>query len=139
MKVRNINTNINEAINKKLKMDEDSIFDGHRFVTLGKDITTIDIDLPLVKIDKNSVIVKWIGKLELHNDGVYGMTIDVKSMTANSDEEKSSEVQSGPLNFNGFDFVIRKTKNGDIPDVQVFIESIYVATQERKIYVEFII
>lgn len=120
-------------------MDEDSIFDGHRFVTLGKDITTIDIDLPLVKIDKNSVIVKWIGKLELHNDGVYGMTIDVKSMTANSDEEKSSEVQSGPLNFNGFDFVIRKTKNGDIPDVQVFIESIYVATQERKIYVEFII
>lgn len=137
MKVKNIKTNINEAINKKMKLDEDSFFEGHDFVTRGKDIKLVDIDLPLVKINKESVILKWKGKMELHIDGVYGFNLDVKSLTADSEEEADSQTQSSPLNFNGFDFVVTKIKNAEIPEVQVFVNSIYVATVEKKIYVEF--
>ena len=139
MKVRNINQHINEAVNSRMKMDEDSLFDGHNFATYGKNITMIDIDMPLVRIDKESVIIKWLGKPELHNDGVYGFAIDVKSMTATSEEDTDSQVEAGPLNFNGFEFVVKKVKNPEAADVQIFIESVYVSTQEKKIYVEFMI
>jgi hypothetical protein len=139
MKVVNIKKSINEAINNKLKMDEESHFEGHNFVTYGKNITTVDIDMPLVKINKESLIIKWIGKLELHNDGVYGFAVDVKSMTADSEEDPDSQTENGPLNFNGFEFVVKKVKNPEAADVQVFIEHIFVSTKEKKIYVEFII
>lgn len=137
MKVNDIKKNLDEATFKKIKESEDSHFEGHSFVTHGKDITTVDIDMPLVLIDKLSVVIKWSGKLDLHNDGVYGLAISVKSMTANSEEEERSDVPSSPLNFNGFEFVVKKIKNPDMPDIQAFITDVFVSTKERKVYVEF--
>jgi hypothetical protein len=137
MKVRDIKTNLNEAVKAKIKMNEDSHFEGHNFITYGKEIAMVNIDLPLITIDKNSVIVKWVGKLELHNDGVYGFDIDVKSFSANSEKDKDEQTPAGPLNFNGFEFEIKKVKNPEAADVQVFIDSVYIATQEKRIYVEF--
>jgi hypothetical protein len=140
MKVQNIKTNINEAMNKKIIMDEESYFEGHDFVTRGKDIGgTIDIDLPLIKINKDTLIVKWNGKLELHNDGVYAFNIQIKSVTADSEEDADSQTQSGPLNFNGFDFVVTKRKNPEVAEVQVFIESVYVNTHDKKVLIEFVL
>lgn len=131
MKVKDIKSALNEAINTKMKISEDSHFEGYNFVTYGKEISAITMDLPLIQIDKNSVIIKWVGRMELHNDGVYGFEIDVKSLAADGDD--------GPLNFNGFDFIMKKTKNPEATDIQVFIDSVFVATQEKKIYVEFLI
>lgn len=137
MKVEHIKTTINEAFDKKLKMDEESFFEGHKFITYGKEINLIDTDLPLIKIKKDSVVIKWIGKPELHNDGVYAFNIDIKSVTAESEED--GEAQGGPLNFNGFENVITKRKNAEVPEVQVFISSVYIATNEKKIHIEFTI
>ena len=121
-------------------MDEESYFEGHDFVTRGKDISgTIDIDLPLIKINKDTLVVKWNGKLELHNDGVYAFNIQIKSVTADSEEDADSQTQSGPLNFNGFDFVVTKRKNPEVAEVQVFIDSVYVNTQEKKVHIEFVL
>src|SRR5258706_11575864 len=100
MKVEHIKMTINEVVSKKMKMDEESFFEGHNFITYGDEINIIDIDMPLIQIKKDSVVVKWIGKPELHNDGVYAFNIDVKSVTAQSEED--GESQAGPLNFNGF-------------------------------------
>lgn len=139
MKVEHIKQSINEAVGKKMSLDEESIFDGHNFVTHGKEISMVDIDLPLVRIDKDTVVVKWVGKPELHNDGVYAFHIDIKSMTASSEEDVDSETQATPLNFNGFEFIIKKIKNPEVAEVQIFISNIYVVTQEKKIYVDFTI
>lgn len=137
MKVQHIKTTINEVINKKIKIDEESFFEGHNFITYGKEINLVDIDLPLIKIKKDSLIVKWTGKPEFHNDGMYAFNIDVKSVTGESEED--GKAQAGPLNFNGFEHVITKRKNAEIPEVQVFIQSVYIATQEKKIHIEFTI
>lgn len=132
MKVQHIKTNINEAVNKKIKLDEDSFFEGYSFVTNGKDITTVDIDSPLFTIDKDSIVVKWSGKLEMHNNGVYAFNVDVKSVAAMGEDQ-------APLNFNGFDFDIEKIKNPELQEVQIFIRSLFIATEEKKIYVKFTI
>ncbi len=137
MKVNAIKASINEAVNNRIKMNEDSNYEGHNFVTYGKGITTIDIDMPLIIIDKDSVIIKWTGQLELHNDGVYAFNIDVKSMVGNSEEDTDSQVQTSPLNFNGFEYIVKKVKNPEVAEVQVFINTVYVSTKEKKIYVEF--
>jgi len=132
MKVQHIKTNINEAVNKKIKQDEDSFFEGYSFVTYGREITTVDIDSPLFDIDSDSIVVKWSGKLEMHNDGVYAFNVDVKSITASSEDQ-------APLNFNGFDFDIEKIKNPEVQEIQIFIQSLFIATEEKKIYVKFTI
>src|SRR5258705_7826060 len=128
MKVQHIKININEAVNKKIKLDEDSFFEGYSFVTNGKDITVVDIDSPLFTIDKDSIVVKWSGKLEMHNNGVYAFNVDVKSVAAMGEDQ-------APLNFNGFDFDIEKIKNPELQEVQIFIRSLFIATEEKKIYV----
>lgn len=135
MKVQHIKTNINEAVEKKFKMDEESFFEGHNFITYGKEIKLVDIDIPLIKIDKDSMVVKWTGKPELHNDGMYAFHIDVKSVTADSIED--GESPAGPLNFNGFERVVTKRKNVEVPEVQVFIVSVQIYTQQKKIHIEF--
>lgn len=139
MKVDRIKSNINEAVNKKMKVDEESFFEGHSFVTYGREINSITIDAPILSIKKDTVVIKWSGKLELHNDGVYAFNIDVKSMVGDSEEESNSEVQSSPLNFNGFEFEVKKRKNPEVPEVQIFIDNVHVSTQEKKIYIEYII
>lgn len=137
MKVEHIKTTINEAFNKKIKLDEESFFEGHNFITYGKEINLVEIDLPLIKINKDSLTIKWVGKPELHNDGVYAFNIDIKSVVAESEED--GESQAGPLNFNGFEHVVTKRKNVEVPEVQVFIQSVFISTQDKKIHIEFAI
>lgn len=139
MKVAHIKNAINEVITKKIKMDEESHFEGYSFVTYGSDVNIVDIDHPLITVNKDSLVIKWNGKLDLHNNGVHGLTIDIKSITAKTDEKSNSEVQSGPLNLNGFEFVVIKIKNPEAEDVQAFINAVHILTKEEKINVEFIV
>lgn len=135
MKVKDIKYTLNEAFKKKMEQDENSYFEGHDFVTYGKHITTVDIDSPMFVVDKDTVVIKWSGKPEIHNDGIYGFEVVVKSLTADSVKEEG--IKDEPLNFNGFEYVVEKEKNPEAQDVQLYIESVFIETQQKKIHVRF--
>lgn len=138
MKVSHIKSIINENIGKS-NLDEESFFEGHNFITYGKNIELITAELPQGQIDKDSVIVKWVVKFDMGNIGIFGVNIDIKSIVAEIGEDQDSNVQKTPMNLNGFEHKIIKRKNGEIQELQIFLSSIHIDTNLKKIDFEFTI
>lgn len=123
---------INEATTKKMVLDEESYFEGYDFVTNGKELGSfIETDMPNVKIDHRTVVVKWKLKFDMGHIGIYSSNIEIKSIVASTDGNETGQPQ--PLNLNGFQHNIAKEKNPEVNDIQVFIKSIYINTGKKQI------
>jgi len=138
MKVKEIKKTINENVGRMM-IDEESFFEGHNFITYGKQIELVSSDSEQGQVDKDSVVVKWIAKFDIGNIGVFGVNIDVKSITAEIGDDEDEEIERAPLNLNGFEHVITKRKNPEVQELQVFLSSVHINTAEHKIEYEFTI
>lgn len=138
MKVKEIKKTINENVGKMM-IDEESFFEGHNFITYGKQIELVSDDLKGGHVDKDSLVVKWIAKFDIGNIGVFGVNIDVKSITAEIGDDEDENVERTPLNLNGFEHIVTKRKNPEVEELQVFLSSVHINTAEHKIEYEFTI
>ncbi len=138
MKVELIKSKINENVVKS-NLDEESFFEGHNFITYGKNIDMVSAELPQGQIDKESIVVKWVAKFDMGNIGIFGVNIDIKSITADTAEDEDSNVQSSQINFNGFEHNIIKRKNAEVQELQIFLSGVSIDTQAQRIDFEFTI
>jgi hypothetical protein len=134
---------INENSEKSYltNMNEDSFYDGYKFVEYGKNIENISLLLPSSEtedyaIDKDKVVINWGAKFEFRNSGIEGVQITVLSLQApiiaTGGEAGSREVE---VNYAEYNFNVVKEKIVESQDVQIFVSAIEVDVETKTVNV----
>lgn len=118
-------------------MNEDSYYDGHKFVEYGKNIDNVTLIMPTkndveYSINKESLIITWGIKFEFRNSGIEGVQISVLDLEATVRTTSEEDVK---LNFAEYKFNIIKEKNVESEEVQFFIGSIEIDVEQRIVNV----
>lgn len=144
MKKRTLLNLITESTQKQhlTNMNEDSYYDGHKFVEYGKNIENISLIMPSTddveySIKKNSLVINWGLKFEFRNAGIEGVQISVLDLeadlvTTNLTVDDEQEVK---INFAEYKFNVIKEKNVENSEIQIFITSIEVDMEQRIVNV----
>jgi hypothetical protein len=120
---------INETTTKKMVMDEESYFEGYDFKTNGHEMHTYDSNITNGELIKRSINVKWKLKFIMGHDGVYGSTVEIKSVVAAIEQNG----QNVPLNLNGFGHNIVMEKNPEVDQMQILLTSIFIDVVKKEI------
>jgi hypothetical protein len=121
-------------------MNEDSFYDGYKFVEYGKNIDNISLLLPSTdvedfSIDKNKVVVNWGVKFQMRNSGVDGVEISVLTIQAPiiaTGDAGSREVE---INYGEYRFNVIKEKIVESRDVQIYVTGIEVDVEQKLVNV----
>lgn len=148
MKKRTLLNLIGEGVDKTYltNMNEDSYYDGHKFVEYGKNIDNVSLILRSqdenveYSINKERMRVDWGLKFEFRNFGVDGVQISILGMTADLITTTYSEVghddeQETPINFAEYRFNVIKEKNVENNDLQMVITSVEVDAEQKIVNV----
>jgi hypothetical protein len=136
MKKEKIIKIIKETVESKVltNLNEDSFYDGHKFIEYGKNIENVSIISPTdqeLSIDKNSLIINWGVKFIFRNSGIESVIINILNIDA-----KISNVDDQEIQFNSSEFEIEifkeKLKNNDI---SIYINSVEIDLELKKINV----
>jgi hypothetical protein len=137
---------INEANEKPqlTNMNEDSFYDGYKFVEYGKNITNVSLIFPSTElaneefeIDKNKLVINWGVKFEFRNSGIEGVQITVLGLEANLIKTGAAGKEEIPINFGEYKFEIIKEKNVENKDVQIYVASIEIDAEQKVVNVVF--
>jgi hypothetical protein len=142
MKKRTLVKLIGEGVDKTYltNMNEDSYYDGHKFVEYGKNIDNVSLIMPSTdqadySINKEKLSISWGAKFEFRNSGIEGVQITILSMEANLITSGEIENEETPINFAEYKFNVIKEKNPESKDLQIFINSIEVDVEQRIVNV----
>lgn len=155
MKKGRIISLINEKLEKTYisNMNEDSYYEGHKFVDYGKNIENVSVIMPSTdmleySINKNSLVINWGVKFEFRNSGIEGVQVSVLSIeanlitttsTENPDKESliafNDDDQETPINFGEYQINVIKEKDLESKDFQMFITSVEVDAEQRVVNV----
>jgi len=142
MKKSKINEIITENVKKNylMNMNEDSFFDGHKFVDYGKNIENITLMMPSTdledfSIDKDKLIITWGAKFNFINSGVEGVQVEVLNIDANIITTGEGESKNIPINFGEYNIEVVLEKNIEIKELQMFVTSIDIDVEEKTVIV----
>lgn len=121
-------------------MNEDSFYDGHKFVEYGKNIENISLIMPSsddddFSIDKDKLSINWGAKFEFRNSGVEGVQIEVLGIDANIITSGEGESRVIPINFGEFKIEVLKEKTIEVNDVNMFVKSIEIDAEQKLVNV----
>lgn len=140
MKKRTLLNILNEDTDKTkiTNMNDDSFYDGHKFVEYGKNIQNINLippsnEIEKYSIDKEKLSITWGVKFQFRNSGIEGAIIDVLNLEAKLITTSGGTKQETPINFGEYVFSIIKEKNPEIKDVQISIESIEIDLEQKLV------
>lgn len=138
MKKGKIISVVNETVEKTYlsNMNEDSYFDGHKFVDYGKNIENISLIMPSTdeveySIDKKSLVIKWGARFEFRNSGIEGVLVEVLDLQANL----IANEESTPMNFGEYQIQVIKEKNVESKDLVMYVTSIEVDVEQKLVNV----
>jgi hypothetical protein len=112
---------INEAMARgvEFNINDDSFYDGHKFVEYGKNI-------PVVRnVNEESLVVTWGVKFQFRNSGIEGVQIAVLSL--------EGKINGENVNFAEYKINVFKEPNPEIKDIQIYIESVEVNVEQRTV------
>lgn len=143
MKKGRIMTVINETVEKTYtsNMNEDSFYDGHKFVDYGKNIENVSLIMPSTdagdySINKDKLMISWGVKFQFRNSGVEGFEVSVLGLEANlMISGGESEPDETPINFGEYKIEVVKEKNLENNDLEIFISSIEIDAERRIVTV----
>lgn len=132
--------NENTEQTKMSNMNEDSFYDGYKFVEYGKNIENISLIMPSTDtqdyaIDKEKVVIKWGAKFIFRNSGIEGVEINVLNLEAPIIGTGDGDKQDIPVNYGEYRFEITKEKNIESQDIQIFISGIEIDVENRIVNV----
>jgi hypothetical protein len=133
---------INENTEKTYlsNMNEDSFYDGYKFVEYGKNIEHVSLLMPSTDtedyaVDKEKLVINWGAKFEFRNSGIEGVQITVLNLQAPIFSTGEAGRQDVPVNFGEYKFEVIKEKNIESQDIQLFISSIEIDVENRVVNV----
>jgi hypothetical protein len=143
MKKGRILTVINEKVEKTYlsNMNEDSYYEGHKFVDYGKNIENVSLIMPSTdmgdySINKDKLMITWGVKFEFRNSGIEGVQVNVLGIEANlMITGGDAEPQETPINFAEYEINVIKEKDLENKEFQMFITSIEVDAEQRVVNV----
>ena len=142
MKKGKINTIISENVDKNYltNMNEDSYFDGHKFVDYGKNIQNISLMMPSTdledfSIDKDKLSISWGVKFNFINSGIEGVQVEVLDINANIITSGEGESRKIPINFGEYKIEVVKEKNVESKEFQMFVSSIDIDVEQKTVNV----
>jgi len=121
-------------------MNDDSFYDGHKFVEYGKNIENISLIMPSTDeedftIDKDKLSINWGAKFEFRNSGVEGVKIEVLGIDAKIITSGEGESRSISINFAEFKIELLKEKSIEVNDVYMFVKSIEIDAEQKIVKV----
>lgn len=133
---------INENTEKPYltNMNEDSFYDGYKFVDYGKNIENISLLLPSsdtedFSIDKTKVVINWGAKFEFRNSGIEGVQISVLSLQAPIIATGEAGTRDVEINYGEYKFNVIKEKIVESQDVQIYVSAIEVDVEQKLVNV----
>jgi hypothetical protein len=133
---------INENTEKTYlsNMNEDSFYDGYKFVDYGKNIENLSLLLPSTdtedySIDKNKVVINWGVKFMFRNSGIEGVQITVLSLQAPIIASGEAGTRDVEINYAEYKFNVIKEKIVESQDVQIFVTGIEVDVEHKLVNV----
>jgi len=121
-------------------MNEDSFFDGYKFVEYGKNIENISILLPSTdtedfSIQKEKVVINWGAKFIFRNAGIEGVQINVLSLVAPIIATGGDEPREVPINYGEYRFEVIKEKIVESQDIVMYVTGIEVDVENKLVNV----
>lgn len=121
-------------------MNEDSFYDGYKFVEYGKNIPNISLlmkstDTEDFSVEKEKVVINWGAKFEFRNAGIEGTEITVLSLVAPIISTGDAGTQEVPVNYGEYRFEVTKEKIVESQDVQMYITAIEIDPETRTVNV----
>ena len=142
MKKGKILSVIKEGVEKTYltNMNEDSFYDGHKFIEYGKNIPNISLIMPSTDVEyyslnKEKLTINWGVKFEFRNSGIEGVQISVLGMEANLQSTAEEGTNETPINFGEYKFNVIKEKDVENKELQIFITSIEVDAEQKLVNV----
>lgn len=142
MKKRVLNTIINENIKNTYltNMNDDSFYDGHKFLDYGKNIENISLimsstDNEDFSINKDKLSISWGAKFQFRNSGVEGVVVEVLGIDAIIVTSGEGEPRSIPINFGEYKIEVLKEKTIEENDINMYIKSIEIDTEQKIVNV----
>lgn len=125
---------------KLINMNEDSFYDGYKFVEYGKNIPNISLILPSndsedFSIEKNKVVINWGVKFQFRNSGIEGTQIEILNLTAPIIGVNNGVKREIEVNYGEYRFEISKEKNVENKDVQMQIMAVEVDVENKIVNV----
>ncbi len=120
-------------------MDEEAYFEGYDFTTNGKEMEYAETTTQGQRLNHKTVVVKWTLKFEMGHIGIYGANIQIRSVTAAIESNDINDQSMAQLKLNGFEHVIKKVKNPEVEDIQIFIKGILIDVERKQIHFEFVV
>jgi hypothetical protein len=138
MKKGRILSVVNETVEKTYlsNMNEDSYFDGHKFVDYGKNIENISLIMPSIdevdySIDKKSLVIKWGARFEFRNSGIESVIVEILDIQANL----IANGETSQINFGEYQIQVTKEKNVENKDLTMYVTSIEVDAEQKIVNV----
>lgn len=133
-----INENTEET--KLSNMNEDSFYDGYKFVEYGKNIESISLLLPSTdqqdfSVEKDKVVINWGAKFIMRNAGIEGVEINILSLVAPIIATGDGGTQEVPINYGEYRFEVTKQKIVESQDIQMYITDIEIDVEQRIVNV----
>lgn len=121
-------------------MNEDSFYDGYKFVEYGKNIENITLILPSTdtedySVQKEKVVINWGAKFIFRNSGIEGVQINVLSLVAPILATGDNEPREVPTNYGEYRFEVIKQKIVESQDVEMYITGIEIDVENRLVNV----
>lgn len=133
---------INENTEKTYlsNMNEDSFYDGYKFVEYGKNIENISLLMPSTDtedfaVDKDKVVINWGAKFEFRNSGIEGVQITVLNLQAPIFSTGEAGKQDVPINYAEYRFEVFKEKNIESKDIQLYVSAIEIDVEHKVVNV----
>lgn len=142
MKKGTILSVINEAVENQslVNMNEDSYFDGHKFVDYGKNIKNISFMMPSTdteeySLDKDKLVIKWGAKFNFRNSGVESVDIAVLDLEGSVTSTVNGQKQVQPINFGEYKIEAIKEKDVEHNDLRMSVLSIEIDAETKTVNV----
>lgn len=142
MKKKTLVSIINETVEKTYltNMNEDSFYDGHKFVDYGKNIENISLMMPSTddedfSINKDKLSITWGAKFQFRNSGIEGVLIEVLGIDAAIVTSGEGESRTIPINFGEYKIEVLKEKSIEENDINMYVKSIEIDAEQRIVNV----
>ena len=121
-------------------MNEDSFYDGYKFVEYGKNIDSISLLLPSTDtedygVQKEKVVINWGAKFMFRNSGIEGVQINVLSLVAPIIATGEGEPREIPINYGEYRFEVIKQKVVESQDITMYVTGIEIDVENKLVNV----
>ena len=132
--------NENTEVSRMSNMNEDSFYDGYKFVEYGKNIDNITLllsstDTEDFGIQKEKVVINWGVKFIFRNAGIEGVQINILSLVAPIIATGNGEPREVPINYGEYRFEVIKEKIVESQDIVMYVTGIEVDVENKLVNV----